>query len=141
MRAGMTITAAAALAATLGGCFGRGTTTGGARVGGGATVLEHEVFAQARGSLLDAMIGRVPGLRVVPRPGCPSISLREPNTLPGLNDPLVYVDGTRTQDACVLTSLRAGDVERVEVYPTGVTNRPGYAAHSHGLILVFLLGA
>ena len=30
------------------------------------------------------------------------------------------------------------DVARVEVYPQGVTRRPGYGTHAHGLILVFM---
>ena len=30
------------------------------------------------------------------------------------------------------------DISRVEVYPMGVSHRPGYEAHSNGLILVFV---
>ena len=56
----------------------------------------------------------------------------------GTVNPHVYVDGTRATDTCVLTSLRSHDVERVEVYPQGVTRRPGYGTHAHGLILVFM---
>ncbi len=48
------------------------------------------------------------------------------------------MDGTRALDTCILGMLRAGDVRRVEIYPMGVTTRPGYSPHSHGLILVFL---
>jgi hypothetical protein len=56
-------------------------------------------------------------------------------------NPQVYVDGTRATDTCILQSLRSDDVDSVEVYPMGVTKRPGYATHAHGLILVFLRGA
>ena len=55
--------------------------------------------------------------------------------------PIVYVDGARAIDTCILESLRTQDVESVELYPMGFTSRPGYASHAHGLILVFLLGA
>jgi hypothetical protein len=60
------------------------------------------------------------------------------NSVPGITDPLVYLDGTRTRDTCILEQLRATDVERVEIYPMGVTTRPGYSTHPHGLILVFM---
>ncbi len=69
---------------------------------------------------------------------CPRISLRNFVTFQSVVNPHVYVDGTRTADTCVLESLRTQDVESVEVYPMGVTRRPGYAPHAHGLILVFM---
>jgi hypothetical protein len=55
-----------------------------------------------------------------------------------LTNPHVYVDGTRTTDTCILETLRAEDVERIEVYPQGFTTRPGYGTHANGLILVFM---
>jgi len=48
------------------------------------------------------------------------------------------VDGARATDTCVLESLRATDIGRVEVYPQGFTSRPGYRTHAEGLILVFM---
>jgi hypothetical protein len=34
--------------------------------------------------------------------------------------------------------LSTRDISRVEVFPMGVPNRPGYVAHPNGLILVFV---
>jgi hypothetical protein len=102
-------------------------------------VLDRTQLGEIEGTLLGAMIGRVPGLRVDKSFVCPALSLRgSASSVPGITDPLVYVDGTRTMDTCVLEMLRAADVERVEVYPMGVTSRPGYRGHGHGLILVFM---
>jgi len=54
------------------------------------------------------------------------------------SNPDVYVDGTRTVDTCPLVTIQAMDTRRVEVYPLGVTSRPGYTSSGHGLILIFL---
>lgn len=108
----------------------------------GAVVLGDDVLREQNAPLLDVMERNIPTLMVRAGSGhCPALSLRGPNTAPGLTDPRVYVDGTRTLDTCILTSLRAGDVRRVEIYPMGVTRRPGYSPHTHGLILVFLRDA
>jgi len=56
-------------------------------------------------------------------------------------DPIGVRGWRHATDTCILESLRAQDVESVEIYPMGFTTRPGYASHAHGLILVFLLGA
>lgn len=137
---------ATATAMTLAGCFGTGRFSGDTRhlreegrsAGPNAIVLEGKDLGDRRGSLLDAMVGRVPILKVNRAHPCPALALRGQNTVPGVTEPKVYVDGTRAQDTCVLTGLRAVDVERVEIYPLGVTSRPGYDMHSRGLILVFL---
>jgi hypothetical protein len=55
----------------------------------------------------------------------------------GSNDPDVYVDGTRTNDTCPLITISAISTERIEVYPLGMTSRPGYPSSGHGLILIF----
>lgn len=104
----------------------------------GATVLTGEEFAGATGSVLRAMQGKVPNMKVdqaVDR--CPGITFRASKDHDGTNYPEVYLDGTRTSDTCILESLRASDVERVEVYRRGVTTRPGYTTSSQGLILIF----
>lgn len=89
-------------------------------------------------SLEEAFRGRVPSARVVSTSDCPRITLRR-GQIPGpWSSPLVYVDGTRTSGTCVLRDIFPRDVERVEVYPLGVTLRPGYAMNSGGLILVFM---
>lgn len=69
---------------------------------------------------------------------CPSVLLRGRDSIVGTSQPTVYVDGTRTVDTCALSDLQASNAERVEVYPQGVTPRPGYRSYGHGLILIFL---
>lgn len=107
----------------------------------GAIILTGSVLQAGSGNLLAAMRGQVPNFRVIRnvRKQCPQISLRNNANIPGyFVNPNVYVDGTRTTNTCVLESLRSSDVERVEVYPQGITKRPGYAGHAEGLILVFM---
>ncbi|HEX6941102.1 MAG TPA: TonB-dependent receptor plug domain-containing protein [Longimicrobiales bacterium] len=137
------IGAAVALGSLAIGCMGVPVSTGGAGSDDppgntAVTVLGHEVLAGQNESLLQVMERNIPGLRVGVTSRCPALSLRgAPNTMPGYSEPKVYVDGARAIDTCILEMLRAGDVERVEIYPMGVTARPGYAPHAHGLILVF----
>jgi len=116
----------------------------GVRNENGATVLTGVALTDGRGSLLGTMRGKIPNLRIH-RPSnepCPVINLRNVGSFNSeVVNPHVYVDGVRTTDTCVLESLRSDDVESVEVYPMGFTPRPGYANHSHGLILVFMRSA
>lgn len=108
----------------------------------GAVVLTGRALEDGSGSVLAAMTGKVPSLRVHHRTGqCPEIQLRSHVSYVGPVMPHVYVDGTRATDTCVLESLRTSDVERVEVYPQGYTTRPGYGRHAQGLILVFMRSA
>jgi hypothetical protein len=105
----------------------------------GATVLTGTALTDGHGSLLDTMRGKIPSFRVHRGTGqCPGIALRGSVTVAGVTSPDVYVDGARATDTCILESLRATDIDRVEVYPMGFTTRPGYRTHSEGLILVFL---
>lgn len=105
----------------------------------GSTVLTGQALLDGSGSILEALRGKVPGLRIRDDVGpCPRVTLRNEATYQTLVNMLVYVDGARASDTCILESLRSRDTERVEVYPTGVTPRPGYDMHAHGLILVFL---
>ena len=106
---------------------------------GGAFILSGEELDDGRGSLLDAMRGKVPNFRIYQSSRrCPQISLRSHTTFETVVEPQIYVDGTRATDTCILTSLRGEDVGSVEFYPMGFTTRPGYATHAHGLILVFM---
>lgn len=66
------------------------------------------------------------------------LQLRGNDSVTGSSDPDIYVDGTRTVDTCPLVNLQASSVGRVEIYPQGVTSRPGYFSSGHGLILIFL---
>jgi hypothetical protein len=112
---------------------------GGVEVREGAIVISGVTLQDETGSIIDALVGRVPNFRVQRISGtCPNISLRTHVSFQSVTDPHVYVDGTRVGDTCVLDSLRAQNVELVEIYPMGFTTRPGYATHAHGLILVFL---
>lgn len=114
----------------------------GATMENGGIVLQGQDLGDGSGDLLNTMMGKVPNFRVR-RTGenCPQITLRNAVSYQSVVNPHVYVDGTRATDTCILESLRGGDVERVEVYPSGVTIRPGYGRHAHGLILVFMRGA
>jgi hypothetical protein len=105
----------------------------------GGIVITGRALQDGPGTVLAAMSGKVPSMRVH-RTGdaCPEIMLRNTVNFKGVVNPQVYVDGTRTTDTCVLDTLRTNDVDRVEVYPLGFTTRPGYARHAHGLILVFM---
>ncbi len=112
---------------------------GGVTSRNGAIILSGSTLDDGRGSLLDAMRGKVPNLRIHRSSGqCPQISLRSHVTFETVVEPHVYVDGTRATDTCILESLRGQDVDMVEIYPMGFTTRPGYATHAHGLILVFM---
>ena len=117
-------------------------TGGGVESVGGAIIVSGRALDEHRGSILDALEGRVPGMKVLPHlDQCPQISLRSHVTFQSIVNPQVYVDGTRATDTCILRTIRTDNVESIEVYPTGVTTRPGYATHAHGLILVFMRGA
>lgn len=103
----------------------------------GGTVVTREDLRGQSGSLLSALARQVASMEIVPHSPCPSIELRGPSTARGITEPEVYVNGTRTTDTCMLVSLAPPDVERVEIYPTGVAPRAGYTTSAHGLILVF----
>ena len=133
--------------ATLAGCGGgaalRGSGEGGVHgMPASADVLVlrgAQLRPQEGGSVLDAMRESLPEIRIADGPpdGCPSVAIRGPDTLPGVTEPKVYVDGTATNGTCVLASLATENVALVEVYPMGFTMRPGYAPDAHGLILIF----
>ncbi|HSJ06258.1 MAG TPA: hypothetical protein VK936_06120 [Longimicrobiales bacterium] len=115
---------------------------GGVAVEDGALVLTGVSLEDGQGDLLSTMIGKVPNFRVRRvRETCPQITLRNAVSYQSVVNPHVYVDGARATDTCILESLQAHDVGRVEVYPSGFTNRPGYGRHAHGLILVFMRDA
>jgi hypothetical protein len=106
--------------------------------GRNATILHPQQFMH-QGTLLNALIGQLSGMRIGPsQRGCPAIRLRGMRYASGGPDPRVYVDGSPTSSTCILKQLRASEVERVEVYPSGVTDRVGYRSHPSGLILIFL---
>ncbi len=87
--------------------------------------------------VLDALRAELPQVRIGTAGNCPSLAMRGPDRGLGQPEPTVYVDGVPASDTCVLEDLPTDLVARVEVYPSGFTPRPGYAANASGLILLF----
>ncbi len=107
----------------------------------GAVVIKGEELSADPGlTILDAIRRTMPQMQVYgyTQNHCPIVELRGRDTLAGSSDPDVYVDGTRTIDTCPLVTLQATAASRIEIYPSGVTPRPGYPSSGHGLILIFL---
>lgn len=137
-----------ALTLVLAGCAGHGAFTGadassaqpdaGPRSANVMILKGAQLELQQGATVLDVIRADLPGIRITEQDqGCPSVAIRGPDTLPGVTEPRVYVDGTATANTCSLEDMQAIDVARVEVYPLGFTMRPGYAPNAHGLILVF----
>ena len=103
-----------------------------------ATVIHTDRLGRRSGNVLSILRTRVRNMTVRSSMGCPTITLRGNKSLVLPSNPEVFVNGQRANDTCILESIPIDDVERVEVYPMGVSSRPGYPAHPHGLILVFL---
>ncbi len=111
---------------------------------GGLILTGHALSADPGRTILDVIRHSMPQLRITgwtPYTRCPMLELRGRDSMEGSNDPDVYVDGTRTTDTCPLVTIQAVSTERIEVYPLGMTSRPGYPSGSHGLILIFLARA
>jgi len=128
----------AALAAGCGGALLPGSAESNDVIPGNAIVLHRADLGDQPSSLVDVLDRRFPWMVVHSHSPCPAFELRRENTAPGASEPLVYVDGARAIDTCILASINALDVERVEIYPSGFTSRSGYATNSGGLILVFM---
>lgn len=136
------LVAAAGVLVLLSGCALKRSsddTSNGVTLENGGVVLTGASLTDGKGDLLATMMGKVPNFRVRRvRQQCPQITLRNAVSYQSVVNPHVYVDGARATDTCILESLPAIDVSRVEVYPNGFTNRPGYGRHAHGLILIFM---
>ena len=124
--------------------FDRTTEPGGKPLGtttAGTVVITRNMLAnQAGRTVLDVIRQSMPQLQITGwTPNrCPMVEIRGKDSLVGNSDPDVYVDGTRTTDTCPLVTIQAIQASLVEVYPMGVTPRPGYSSRGHGLILIFL---
>ena len=93
---------------------------------------------QAPPRLITLMEMRVRNMDVKESGGaCPEIEFRGRNSITAPTPPTVYVDGQRASNTCVLDLISPLDVSTLEVYPMGVSNRPGYLSTVGGLILVF----
>ena len=99
-------------------------------------ILRGERLWGEAGVLLDAIERGVAGTQIQRAAPCPKIALRGSTT--GATNPAIYLDGALVGNTCILTALRPADVERVEIYPIGVSPHPGYGTSAHGLILIFL---
>ncbi|MHB1168260.1 MAG: TonB-dependent receptor plug domain-containing protein [Longimicrobiales bacterium] len=106
--------------------------------GGHATVIDEQTLQQSGGNVLNILPSHVAGMRIKHTDNCPEILMRGTRSLMNSNDPVIYVDGTRSGNTCVLQTLVPSDIHRIEVYPMGVTQRPGYRNSPNGLILVFM---
>ena len=125
--------------------FDRTTEPGGRPIShttAGSVILTGEDLSANPGwTVLDAIRRAMPQVKISTGRGlnpCPLIELRGRDSVTGSSDPDVYVDGTRTVDTCPLVTLQAIEASRIEIYPLGVTSRPGYPSRGHGLILIFL---
>ncbi len=105
---------------------------------GSSIVLTSAVLHLENNSLLDVLHRRLPNLEIDPTEDCPEVFLRGRSSIMNASNAAIYVDGQLAANTCILETLYAFDLERVEVYPMGVTTRPGYLSDADGLILVFL---
>ena len=105
---------------------------------GNATVFDSDDLFDTHGNLLRVLATRLVNSQVVEADGCAALQLRAARAIFRTVAPGVYVDGQRAVSSCTLDLINTEDVRRVEVYPSGVTQRPGYHNHAGGLILVFL---
>jgi hypothetical protein len=133
-----TICLAALVAAA--GCTGLGGMQGGGGSAARVVTLDEKQLANRAGTLLHVMRMDAGPMLVRETAGCPEITFRGSKRFYGAGTPSIYVNGMRALNTCVLEEFAAADVRLVEIYPSGVANRPGYANSSDGLILVFLLG-
>lgn len=148
-----TFSSAAVIAVLALGCktshaYDRSNDPGGRPLGsttmGSLVISGRALTVDAGRTVLDAIKYSMPQLRITgwtQYTRCPLLELRGKDSVNGSNDPDVYVDGTRASDTCPLTTIQAIQTERIEVYPLGMTSRPGYPGSGHGLILIFLARA
>lgn len=105
---------------------------------GNAIVIEDESLDSSRGSMLTIMQNHVRGMSYSREGTCPHIVVRGGAGRSRAAEVLVYIDGQRVSDTCVLDNLDLESIARLEVYPGGVTQRPGYMSNTGGLVLVFM---
>lgn len=103
-----------------------------------ASIITAQELQQEQRPLLEVLRRRLTNIDISPTVTCPEVHFRGRNTLFTRSDPAIYVDGLRTSNTCILAELSSVDVEQVEVYPSGIANRPGYFTNPNGLILIFI---
>lgn len=104
-------------------------------------VIDEAQLTRRAGTLLSVMRYAAGPMEIRETQGCPEITLRGKKRFHGPATPSIYVNGMHATNTCVLNDFLAVDVRRVEIYPSGVTSRPGYVNSADGLILVFLVGS
>jgi hypothetical protein len=95
--------------------------------------------SEITGSALSAIRTRIPAARISTSGTCPRIEFRGARSLNNQPDPSVYIDGTLMGDSCALNSIFGGDIERIEVYPSGDTPHANIRRNPSGIILIFRL--
>lgn len=105
---------------------------------GNAMVLTAALLHQDGRPLLDVLRQRLTNLQIDATESCPDVYMRGRSSIANASNATIYVDGQRAANSCILNDLFAFNLERVEVYPMGVTQRPGYFSDPDGLILIFL---
>lgn len=104
---------------------------------GSTRSIRIDVPEQGSPTLLSLLQMRVRNVDVRRSGTCPEIDFRGRGSIMMPAAPSVYVDGQHASDTCVLEMIAPVDVDYLEVYPMGVSNRAGYFSNSSGLILVF----
>lgn len=106
-----------------------------ARPDGSAIVVQGSDLS---GSVIDALRSRVAGMTISNRSGeCPQIMFRGPRSVRNQRNPTVYVDGTMMLDTCILQQINAADVDRIELYPSGIISKPAIQRDPFGIIMVY----
>ena len=107
------------------------------RQAGGAVIITSAILQQRSRTLLGVMREQLPFLEVEDASPCPDIYLRGHSTVETPSNPAIYVDGQRSTNTCVLEMMNSLDVNRIEVYPSGVPRNAAYPVSPYGLILIF----
>lgn len=102
----------------------------------GAIVIQGK---EVGSSVVQSIRNRIPTTKIVEsRTGrCPHIVFRSEKSIRNQGDPTVYIDGTRMIDTCALFDLSATDIDRIEIYPSGITPHAEIQRNPYGLILIF----
>lgn len=104
---------------------------------GDAVIITAAILQQRSRSLLGVMREQLPFMQVQDASPCPDIFLRGRSTVQSESNPVIYVDGQRASNTCVLEMMNSLDVNRIEIYPSGVPRNAAYPTSPYGLILIF----
>lgn len=102
------------------------------------TVIRPDQASAAASTVLSLIQTRMPNVQVRRSTACPDVEFRGRMSLNRATPPVIYVQGQRSANTCILEMLNLTDVERIEVYPQGQGYRSGYIGNAGGLILIFL---